>query len=70
MSVNYPCTHGVTRYCRVCEEKQNSDAASELAIALSRAVHDRCSDVPHDIGITLTEVINDYSERNSARSNG
>jgi len=34
---------------------------SELAIMLSRHVHDRCSDnVPHDIGLTLLEVIKNY----------
>lgn len=29
----------------------------ELALKLSKIVHDQCENVPHDIGITLTEAI-------------
>lgn len=36
---------------------------SELAIMLSRHVHNRCGDnVPHDIGLTLLEVIKNYKK--------
>jgi len=36
---------------------------SELAILLSKHVHDICGDnVPHDIGLTLLEVIKNYKK--------
>lgn len=31
MSVNYPCTHGVTRFCRICEDASQAPAASSFA---------------------------------------
>ena len=35
----------------------------ELALALSRYVHDNCTNVPHDIGIHLAHIVDEYLER-------
>ena len=39
-------------------EEKTLDDQVQLAVELSRTVHDLCKDVPHDIGLTLVEVIN------------
>jgi hypothetical protein len=32
----------------------------KLALKLSKAVHDRCHNVPHDIGITLEQIVREH----------
>ena len=32
----------------------------DLAIKLSKYVHDNCKDVPHDIGLKLVEIISEH----------
>jgi len=51
------------------EEKRRKAAAldlifsdAEVAYRLSCHVHNRCQNVPHDIGLTLVEVIRSYVE--------
>lgn len=39
------------------------DCDVELAIALSRYVHDNCTNVPHDIGIHLAHIVDEYQKR-------
>lgn len=36
---------------------QESEFDVELAIKLSKIVHDKCKGVPHDIGITLADEV-------------
>ena len=35
----------------------------ELALKLSRYVHNNCKDVPHDIGLKLMEIINNHNQQ-------
>ena len=45
------------------------DCDVELAIALSRYVHDNCTNVPHDIGIHLAHIVDKYQKRRPVLSN-
>lgn len=44
-------------------ERENHDGSAalpwavELALEMSRHVHNRCENVPHDIGLTLLEIV-------------
>lgn len=49
----------------MCEANSNAVLAEvradvELALKLSRYVHDNCKDVPHDIGLKLVEIISEH----------
>ena len=35
----------------------------DLAIKLSKLVHDECKEVPHNIGITLTRIIEKHQKQ-------
>lgn len=33
---------------------------SELALKISRYIHDKCKDVPHDIGLCIADIIEQH----------
>jgi hypothetical protein len=33
-----------------------------LALKLSKYVHDNCKDVPHDIGLHLVQIVEEYNK--------
>lgn len=46
--------------CYKCYENmysQSQKTQEMLSIKLSKHVHNKCKDVPHDIGLTLIEII-------------
>ncbi len=35
----------------------------ELALKINRLVHNECKDVPHDIGLRITELVNKHQDQ-------
>lgn len=61
--IKSPCDICVTDTitCQDCNDhdkfSKNKIDYTELAITLSKVVHCTCKDVPHDIGVTLANIV-------------
>ena len=41
----------------------------ELALKINRTIHDECKDVPHDIGLRITELIKNHKADQLIKNN-
>jgi len=51
----------ITEECKTLDymkqEMEQKEEMHELALILSKIVHDKCSNVPHDIGLYLADAV-------------